>query len=232
MYTLPVFSSLDIFLIWAAILGFSLFLYCGYKLRETNYKLNSVKNEEKNRWKDLELQAQKDYQKIIETANDKAQDIIFQAAQIQHESTTKFDNFVAQMLENQKTALNTTSSTLSKKHDEEISGLNNQILNLLTNVYKDIELSAKSDLEQYKKLLHQQTFDAERIAQKRIQEEYAKLEKEIQQRKEERFKELDDNIYKVLSKVSKDIIGKSIDTYNQQDLILKSLDQAKKDGAI
>jgi len=232
MYTLPAFSALDIFLLWASIIGFSLFLYSAYRLRETNRKLDSVKNEEKNRWKDLELQAQKDYQKIIETANNKAQDIIFQAAQIQHESTTKFDSFVEQMLENQKSALSTTSSALSKKHDEEINGLNNHILNLLTNVYKDIEVSAKTDLEQYKKLLQQQTFDAERIAQKRVQEEYVKLEKEIQQKRDERFKELDDNIYKVLSKVSKNIVGKSLDTSTQQDLILNSLDKAKRDGAL
>lgn len=232
MITLPYLSSLDIFLIWTVIVVLALLAYFLIKLIRLNKLFDSVKKEEKQRWQDLEMQAQKDYHSIIETANKKAQEIIFNAAQIEHESTTKFHDTVKEMLENQKLALNTTSSTLQKKHEEEINALNNEILNLLTNVYKDIEMTAKTDLEKYKELLKQQTFDAEKIAQKRVEEEYQKFEKEIVEAKNLKLKELDDNIYKILSKVSKEIIGKSLDLSTQEELIRTSLEKAKKEGAI
>lgn len=229
---LPYPSAFDTLLICITVVSLGFFIYFGLKLKKTNQKLDSVKNEEKNRWKDLELQAQKDYQEIIETANKKAQDIIFRAAQIEHESTTRFHSSVKEMLDNQKTALAATSNTLSKKHEEEINVLNSEILNLLTNVYKDIEVTAKTDLDQYKELLKRQTFDAEKLAQKRVEEEYQKLEKEIAQMKELKLKELDDNIYKILSIASKEIIGRSLDFSTQEELIHKSLDRAKKEGVI
>jgi F0F1-type ATP synthase membrane subunit b/b' len=231
MLNLPI-TPITIFLLWASIIGFSLFIYAAYRLKELNNKIDDVKKEEKDRWRDLEIQAQKDYQKIIESANKKAQEIILQATQISHEGTTRFQNSVNEMLESQKKVLSSTSTSLAKKHEDEIIGLNDQILNLLTNIYKDIEVAAVKDLETYKQLLIQQTFDAESLAQKRIADEYAKLEKEIQEKREQKLKELDDNIYKVLTNVSKEIIGKSIDTSSQQELIIKSLEKAKKEGAL
>ena len=68
--------------------------------------------------------------------------------------------------------------------------------------------------------------------QEKINEEYQKLEAEVKKEKEKKFKELDNNIYKVVQDVSKKVIGRAISVSEQEDLVIDALNNAKKEGAI
>ncbi len=232
MTNLSSLTSLNIFLIWLSLLCLSLFLFTFFALKRAKKNSTHAKADDQERWLDLENKAQADYQEILETANKKAQEILSQSTQIKNESTQIFEKSVQAMLLNQKQALENTSLALSRKHLEEITELNKQSVLILTNVYKDIELAAKTDFEKYKELVTKQTFEAERIAQTRIKEEYIKLEAEMQQLKQQRIQELNENIYKILSKISKEVIGHSLSFAEHEDLVVKSLDEAKKEGAL
>ncbi len=232
MNILSSLTSIDIFLIWLSLVLLVLFLYTFKAFKESEKKNKNTQNLEEKRWHELEEKAQKDYQQILETANKKAAEIISQATKIKNETEVNFNNSITTMLENQKKQMESSSSTLSRNHLQEMNRLNDQSIQILTNVYKDIELAARTDLEKYRELINAQTFEAEKIAQQRIKEEYIKLEKEIQERKTQRLHELDENIYRILSLISKDIIGKSLSFSDHEELVLKALDDAKKEGAI
>jgi F0F1-type ATP synthase membrane subunit b/b' len=225
-------EAIIVFFGWLAAFSLILFFYALYKLRISNQNLASQSATEKKRWADLELKAQHDYHEIIAVANKRASEIILQASKTHQDTAATFDESLSSLVENQKEVLRNKVDEISKKSENEINELDNNIILLLTNIYKDIELTTQQDLEKYKEALRQQTFEAQQMAEKRMQEEYQKLEKEIEERKQERLASLENNIYKILTNVSKDIIGRSLDFSSQQDLILKALSDAKKEGVL
>lgn len=225
-------TPLTVFLVWLSVVSLTLLFYSAYKLRNAYKKLSITSDEEKKRWQELEQKAQNDYQEIIAVANKKAEEIISQANNVNTKSVASFEDAITSMLQNQKDSLETNSLEISKKHEQEVKELNNKIIILLTNIYKDIESTSRADLEAYKAAIKKQTFDAEKLAEEKVQQEYLRLEKEIEEKKAKKMQELEENIYKIISNISKDIIGKSLDLSSHEDLIVKSLDDAKNEGVI
>ena len=225
-------TPLNVFLAWLAVVSLALFLYSFVRLKGANKKLDKRQSDENKRWQELEIKAEKDYQEIISVANKKASEIIAQAMQVNQDTVKTFENTVSTMLQNQKSNIEQKSEEISKKHEIEINELNNKIILLLTSVYKEIDSSTKAGLENYKNVIKQQTFEAEKLAQERMKTEYEKLEKEIAEKKQQRLQQLEENIYKILNNISKEIIGKTLDLTSHEDLIIKSIDKAKKEGVL
>lgn len=232
MNIINILNPLNVFLFWLSIFSISLFVYCAYKLNKANKNYEKLKDEKDKRWINLDLKAQKSYQEIIESANKKAAEITQKAAEINTESSVKLQRAIDIMLESQKAALENASSSILKTHQNQVNELNRHILEVSGNIYKDIETNSTNNVQAFFEIIKKQTFEAETYAQQRIKEEYEKLEKEVAEKREQKLKKLDENIYKILTYISKDIIGKSLDTSTQEDLIIKSLNQAKKEGGI
>ncbi len=225
-------TSLNVFLTWLSVVSLGLFIFLAYKLKKANKKLGTLSLEQNKKWQDIEAHAQQEAQGIIETANKRASEITLKAIDVNTQSSQKLQETIDAMLTSQKQALESASATVLKTHREQVTQLNNHILEVSTNIYKDIDTNSRADMHAFLELMKKQTFEAEKFAEARIKEEYDKLEKEIYRRREEKIKNLDENIYKILSNISKDIIGKSLDLSSQEELIIKSLDQAKKEGQI
>ena len=232
MINLPEVTSVNIFLIWLSIFFFVLFLYSFLKLRKIA-KNDAINNDrQQKKWLELENKAQKDYQEVLEAANKRAQEIILQATDIKKETDSKFNSAFEALITSQKMSLEKSTISLSNRHLEEIAKLNDESIALITKIYKDYEVTTKADLDKYKTAISQQTFEAEKLAAQRIKDEYIKLEKDIIERRSQKLNQLDTNIYKLLTIVSKDIIGKALDFSEHEDLVIQSLERAKKEGAI
>lgn len=232
MINLSDFTPLNVLLAWASVFSVILFISSFIALKRTNKKLHRIKSEEENRWQELETKAQEDYLEILETANKKAQEIILQASQIRRDTSVNFQNSVDELLRAQKEVLENTSDSVSNQYREQIEKLNEDNTKLLANIYKDIETSAKADFAEYKELIQKQTFDAQNLASERMKAEYEKLEIELTAIRAKKLEELNENIYKIVQNVSKDIIGKALDLSDQEDLVVAALDQAKKEGLL
>ena len=232
MINLSDITAVNVFFAWLSLVSTTLFLWATISLKKTYQKMKEVKEQEEKRWHDLEDKAQLDYQKIIQAANRKAEEIILQAIELKHESVASLQTSQDAMIQNQAEVMKQISEDLFSKQREEVNKINEENIKILTNVYKDIEESAKSDFANYKKIVQEQTFQAEKIAQDRINQEYQKLESEIAELKQKKLKELNDNINNMLLKISKEVIGKSLDISEHEDLVIKALDKAKKEGII
>lgn len=232
MQNLPKFNALDIFLLWISIVSVSWFVYSFFELRKLHKKMRHSKLAEEKRWREIEAKAQKDYQEILETANKKAEEIIQNSTRISFDISSSLKQTVGKALLDHKSSLDTTSLTLTSKYAGELEEINKYNLKLLTNVYKDIEIDAKTKFEEYQKILEEQTFKAEEQAKLRIEEEYAKLEIELAQARERKISELNDKVNNLVESISKEVISKSLDSSTQATLIIESLEKARKEGAI
>lgn len=232
MQNLPKFTAFDLILIWISIVSITWFIYSFFELRRLHKKMKHSKLTEEKRWREIEAKAQKDYQEILETANKKAEEIIQNSTRISFDISSSLRQTIDKALLDHKSSLDTTSLTLTNKYAGELEEINKHNLELLTNVYKDIEIDAKAKFESYQKVLQEQTFEAERQAKVRIEEEYVSLEKELAVARERKIAELNDKVESLVKAISKDVVGKSLDPTTVSSLIIDSLEKAKKEGAI
>ena len=63
-----------------------------------------------------------------------------------------------------------------------------------------------------------------------IQAGFMSTQKEISDYKRESLRKVEDAIYRILNLVSKSILGKALSLEDQQDLVVRALDEAKKQG--
>ena len=230
MLNLPELTSINIFLIWLSVFSVSLLLVFFIALKRQTNKLKDVKRLEKDRWSDLEYQAQKDYQEIIDAANDRAKAIISEATHINEDSQNKLQNLYDKLIEDQKQVLEEATNSASVQYKDQVDLVNKKNIELLSNMYKGIEDYANSSFEEYKKVVERQTFESEKIAQEKIKAKYDELDRELQIEKDEMLKKLNDDIYKIPFNISKMVIGKSLDFSDHEELIIKALNEAKKEG--
>lgn len=232
MINLPNLSPLNGFLILLSISSLSLFFTSIIYAIWNKRKADEIIEKEEDKWEDLEVKAQRDYHELIESANKKAEEIILHASEIKQESTNFLQDSVELMLADQRKILEEASTALSKQFEAQLKQVNDNNIQLLKNIYKGIETDVESDYSEYKDVIKKQTFEAENIAKEKIKQEYEKLEIEIKDYREKMLNKVNDDIYKILINISKSVLGKSLDTKEHEDLIIDSLNRAKKENII
>lgn len=120
-------------------------------------------------------------------------------------------------LKAQEEILNFAKSEISKLREKSL-----QSQNLFSSKIKEkIEESSKTLSKEFSQILKSIAEDLKR--------EVAKAEKEIENYKNERLKEVDERIYKMLGEVAKKTIGKAIDLSTHEELVMEALRKAKKE---
>ncbi len=118
-----------------------------------------------------------------------------------------------------------TQRKISERAEKEIAkfkqtNLKNQ--EWLTNeIKKELEIFSKNFSQEFGKICQS--------SQEILKENLKETEKEIKNYKEERLKEIDQKIYRLLGEVAKKTIGKAIDLSTHEKLVMEALKKAKEE---
>lgn len=82
----------------------------------------------------------------------------------------------------------------------------------------------------FKETLRQETIETQEMVRAEIKQEYDKLKKELDDYRTDELKKIDEDMMKIVTIAAQKIIGKSLDTDTREDLVIQSLEQAKKEG--
>ena len=66
----------------------------------------------------------------------------------------------------------------------------------------------------------------------KVDEEYTKIQSELEKYKKDRLKEIDENKNQIIKDMSTKVLGEAIDTDKHQELIMKALEEAKKENVL
>lgn len=120
--------------------------------------------------------------------------------------------------------------------DEEIMKLTDEQLveykEKLQTISKDVEKDVKTGAEDFRKVLEMETVGVQKAVAKRVQDEFSVIEEQIQEYKSEKIKEIEAKSEVLLDKVVREVFGKGLTIKDHEQLIIRSLDQAKKINAI
>jgi hypothetical protein len=217
--------SLGILLVYFVLLN----ILNGRRFGKNEDELQKLRlNTEKKQEAILE-RARYDYEAIITRATEQAEEIITNAKHLRQDSAGVLDSDFDKLITEQRLKLAETSDTIEKKYANQIDELNRKNVEILQSAYKDIISYSSDTFGVFKEDLEKATFDSKKLADEKINEQYQKLDAELEQKRKEAFEKINQNIYKVLLFVSKEAIGKQIPLEDQEELILQSLERAKKE---
>lgn len=190
------------------------------KMTDENLKKNT----------DLLDEAQQKAVKIIDEANSRALDIINKANLATDIASETFGQEIARVSSLQIKEFEKTTSDFTKLYSQTLKDLKSKNIEVFQNVSKDIETSTDEEIKNFKESMEKLTTLSQKEVKKKIDTEYQTTVKEIENYKKEELKKIDSDIYELLEKISKLVLGKALNLSEHEDLIEKSLEQAKKEG--
>lgn len=224
-FLIAISFSLGILLVYFIVVS----LLNAKRFSKSEEEIKKLKLDTEKRQNEVLERARYDYEAIIKDATRQAEEIINSANKIHGDSEGVLDTDFSKLITEQRLKLAESSEEIGSKYKDQIDELNRQNIQLLQNTYKDIIDYSASTIGVFKEEMERETFDSKKLADAKIQEQYEKLDTELEEKKKEAIERINQNIYKVLLFVSTEAIGKKLNTQDQQELIIASLDRAKKE---
>lgn len=150
--------------------------------------------------------------KILEDATHAADQIVTGAQYIQQNSQKTVDEALQKMVTEVKDETADTSKEFRKDYQSSLENIANQSLTDFQQVAKELQ----EDLRLQVKSFHETLLPT--------------LQKELDEYKQERLKQTEQTITKIIQTASQDILSKSISYEDHQRLMTEALEKAKKEG--
>jgi len=103
---------------------------------------------------------------------------------------------------------------------------------VLQSITKAVEDGALRELSEFRKAMEMETVNAQDIVGKKIEEQYAQLQKEIEAAKKSKLEELDKKLVAVIKEAGTRVLGRILTVEDHQDLVVQALEDAKKNNVL
>jgi len=196
---------------------------------QVNYHLQEVAGQ-----KPLKLMqdAQEKALMIIDEANKKAGEILDRTNSYEDATKTDLKEKLTTIEKEQQDSFQKASLDIQQTYKTALDQIKQEHINILNNIIKGIETDVLLEFKDFKQTLEKETIDSEKTIEQKIDKHYEEIEKEVDLYKKTSMQKVDQNIYKILYRVSEIILGKGITLEQQQQLVIDSLDEAKKEHVI
>ena len=189
----------------------------------------NVKDETFQKDEDLINEARIKAVRMIDDANNKALDIVNKITLSTDISSEKFKENLSRVSSSQIKEFEKATSDFIKVYSQTLRDLRLKNIEIFQNVSKDIEINASEELKDFKESMEKLTVLSQKEVKKKIDTDYETARGEIESYKKEELSKNDSNIYGLLEKKSKLVLGKALSLSEHEDLIEKSLEKAKKE---
>ncbi len=191
----------------------------------------------------------KDIERLKDTMHHKAELLVSQAKdqadEIVREANAKSQNILAATPEFINKARDEMQQTLSLLAKEEIglfekdakelleiyrttlSATKTQAVGSLSNVMKDIDTEAQTLLQDFKGKLGEATTSSQKVLSDKILAEFQSAHDEVEKYKKGQIEKVNNSLLQTLMTLSKEVLGKTINSQEQENLIMQALEQAK-----
>lgn len=169
--------------------------------------------------KTYEKEALERSQKIIDRSIVEASAIISKAQVLEEEVKSKISQSTDEISETQK--------DVYKKVLEEVK---NQLYEVVQKASYDIKQDAQEEIASFANSVREETIATETEVKSKISEEYANLERDLEEYKRSKMAETAEAVEKLVKEVSKKVFSESLTNENHKDLILRALEEAKRNN--
>ncbi len=161
--------------------------------------------------------AQAKSQKVLEEAYTKAREIISEA-----------NNYLKKEENQLLKAVNGAQEIYIRSYNEAIKTTEVKAAQMIQSIPQDIKITLISVIDSFRVSLTDEIKRAQSDANKVITEAYKEAIQGAEKYKEERMKEVDASILKIVKEVTEKVLGKSLNVEEHEKLVHKALEEAKR----
>lgn len=168
--------------------------------------------------------------KILQDSTKQANKAIREAESIADDTRSLLEETLKATTIKQAANLKQVTQELLNRNKEIIERGQLASVSSLEELTKEVEGEVIKEIDAFKDNLHKEIIESEQLVEERVHSEYEVLRNELKNYKESRLKEIDREIANIVLKVSKEVLGKAIDLKDHEDLVIRALEKAKKEG--
>lgn len=219
---------LAIFILSVTLVGVVLYFF--HAMKKFHVEIQDTGDETLKKNTQVLDQARQKAIKMIDEANNKAMDIVNKANLSTDIASANFNQELIRITSMQAKEFEKISSDFIKFYGQYLTDLKSKNMEVFQNISKNIERSTTEEIRNFKDSIEKTTVSSQDMVKKKIDAEYETIQTEINNYKDRELKRIEDEIFTLLEKISKLTLGKAINLSDHEDLILKSLEKAKKEG--
>jgi len=149
---------------------------------------------------------------ILNDATKEANSILTNTQYVSNSLKEAIDKVLLKMIQDAQQQAIVSSNDIMVKHKSTLSQLSGKSLENFQNISKQFELDMQKQMSGYRETL------------------LFNLQKEIADYKQQKIKESDKIVNKIIAEVAQSVLNKSIPLEDQQNLIIESLEKSQKEG--
>lgn len=204
-------------------------LYLAYKTSKQNKIINKPQEDYGDSLVIIES-AQKQANAIVEKAVESAKHILFETEYVKQDITKEMQDSLQKVAEETIKMVQGRSSESEKEFRAVVDEIKQEFAKEATSKLSAIEQVTKEETDDFKEILRRETISSQEFIGKKIGEDFVEVQKEIDTYKKIRLSEIDKTIEAITKQVVKETLGASLTLPIQEDLVLASLENAKKTG--
>lgn len=204
-------------------------LFAAYKISKQNKIINKPRDDYGASLEIIES-AQKQANAIVEKAVDSAKHILFETEYVKQDITKEMQDSLSKVAEETIKMVQGRSSESEKEFRTVVDEIKRDFAAEASKKLNAIEQIARDETDDFKDILRRETVSSQAIIGKKIGDDFNEVQKEIDAYKRVKFAEIDHNIQVIVKQVVKDVLGSSLNIPIHEELVIKSLDEAKKTG--
>lgn len=189
-----------------------------------------IEAERNNKMFEVIEKAKENYLAIITEANKKARAIVKNAISIKKSSEGELEKTLENFEREQEALLQKTAEDLFERYKIKLNEGNDKDVKILNNTSKDIEKYNEKQVAEYKEIIEKETTASQKILEQKTAEEYKKIEEELKAFRQEKMRNIEENLHRIVKKVTETAIGKGLNIEDRENLVMEALDEAKKSG--
>jgi F0F1-type ATP synthase membrane subunit b/b' len=175
--------------------------------------------------------ARADSLKILGRAQVKAQGLLDNTYTISKENRKKLEDNLKVIYEKQERVMDNLSEELLEYYRQAIEEGKKENIRTLYEVTEAMKKEALQGVDELKEVVKKETMGAQDALQQKITSEYAKVDGEIKEYKNNKVEALNKKIFELLSNIHSEVLGEDLDQIKHEKLILELLDrEVKKSG--
>ncbi|TSC73261.1 MAG: Uncharacterized protein G01um101470_187 [Parcubacteria group bacterium Gr01-1014_70] len=176
------------------------------------------------------LKANQEASEIIRTATKKAREMLEGAEMIQRDSSSTLAEELTSLAKQHKQYLKDASLKYVETYEHMAERAQEEYLETLHEASQSMAGDAKHTLDMFETFLKDQTIGYKQQMEKKIEELRDKVNESVNEYKKDKLKRVDKAINEIIIVVAKNVIGRSLNIKEHNELVLRALEEAKKEG--
>ncbi len=169
---------------------------------------------------------------ILHTTTQKSQQLINSIQNNSKDYETYLHASFKQVVNQQTQLINSLLTHTHSDYGNFLKSLKGQLNQSVNNINRILLHQGNQEIANFAHSLRDNTIISEKHFQKELKSEITQAKKQIKHYQETQFKQIDQNINNIISQVSQAVLSEAISPTEHTDLIIKSLEQAKKDNLL